>query len=372
MAQGIPLSLVIYLPACSLKQPLTTTLAFCNAIMAKMPQKKNRPARVLARVRKDIGMARRTKGARFKPLSRKNATVVLTQGAVAAPKRVFGTRHGRQRSIRQCIKLLDARLPQTLGLPRAVGPYTVMRTTTLVNSSAKFVMFAPFFNTSTTSWYDWCGIESVDPAQNVIYNNNTKPINMPMLALGEACSVVPAAMTVQVMNPSSLNHATGIFAMARLNQSMCLGTQPTGVTYNDMVQRVISYFSPRMLTGGRLALRAVKSSAYPLDMNEYADFNPIQKYNDLYTWNSSSVRPAALSPICFVQDVNQNPQGIEFMVTIEWRVRFDPGHPAAATHTYHETLPDEIWNGIVKGASDAGHGVEDVAEEVADLGDPFN
>lgn len=345
--------------------------------MAKLPQKKNRPTRVLARVRKDVGMARRVKRTRSMAATRKNATVVLAQGAFSAPRRAFGTRHGRPRSIRQCMKLLDARVPRTLGLPRAVGPYTVMRTSTMVSSSSNFVMFAPFMcknsGDSGEFWYDWCGIESVDAAQDITAANNTKQFKMPMLHLGEACSVVPAAMTVQVMNPSSLNNATGVFAMARLNQQMCLGTQPAGVTWNSMVQQIISYYSPRMLTGGRLALRAVKCNAYPLDMGEYADFNPIHKPSfNHFTWYNNNTRPAALSPICFVQDNDQAPQTIEFLVTIEWRVRFDPGHPATSTHTFHETLPDEVWGGVVKAASEAGHGVEDVAEEAANIGDPFD
>jgi hypothetical protein len=59
---------------------------------------------------------------------------------------------------------------------------------------------------------------------------------------------------------------------------------------------------------------------------------------------------------------------LEFMVTIEWRVRFDPGNPATATHTHHDTLGDEAWNGLIRAACAVGHGVEELSEDVAAAG----
>jgi hypothetical protein len=190
---------------------------------------------------------------------------------------------------------------------------------------------------------------------------------MPMLGLGEACEVVPASMTVQVMNPASLQSADGVFAMARVNQQLSLGGSPAGLTYREMAARVISFYSPRMLTGGKLAIRGVKCSAYPLDMNEYATFAPVHQSSGNSGWDSNGLRPAALSPIVFVQE-NAVPKQLEFMITIEWRVRFDPGNPATASHTYHETLSDEAWSGLIKSVSNAGSGVEELSEDVATLG----
>jgi len=190
---------------------------------------------------------------------------------------------------------------------------------------------------------------------------------MPMLGLGKACELVPAAMTVQVMNPASLQSADGVFAMARVNQQLSLGGSPAGLTYREMAARVISFYSPRMLTGGKLAIRGVKCSAYPLDMNEYATFAPVNPLSGDFTWDSTAIRPAALSPIVFCQE-NVAPKQLEFMITIEWRVRFDPGNPATASHTFHESLSDEAWNGLIKSVSNAGSGVEELSEDVATLG----
>ncbi len=337
--------------------------------------KPRRVLRDLRRVKKDI-LKKKGGGSKL-GYSRRNATVVLAQSAVAAPKRNFGSKvkgsRGRASvaSLRRC---LDARIPRTLGLPRAVGPYTVIRTTALHTSSAEFILFCPFMADSlsvgayTPSWLDFCGVEDVAATSDITAPTNTRPIRMPMLGLGSACEVVPAALTVQLMNPASLQTADGVFAMTRVNQQLMLGSSPAGLTWQEMGARVIAFYSPRMLTGGKLAIRGVKCSSYPLDMNEYASFCPVLQHSGAdFQWNTNMFRPAALAPIVFVQE-NAVPKQLEFMVTIEWRVRFDPGNPATASHTYHETLSDEAWNGLIKSVSNAGSGVEELAEDVATFG----
>ena len=318
-------------------------------------------ARDLRKVKKDLKA--KPKG---RQMQKKNATIVLAQGAVAVPKKNFGTKAFKGNSARAMIKALDARLPRTLGLPRAVGPSTVIRTTRLISSSAKFVMFAPFYDTSVGKWLDWCGIESVVGTSDVTAASNTLPINMPLAHLESACQIVPAALTVQVMNAASLQSAMGVFAMTRVNQQLDLGSS-VGISYDEMAARVISFYSPRMLTGGKLSLRGVKCSAYPLDMSEYSDFASIVSNSGALTWDNSK-RPSALSPIVIAQE-NTTSQALEYMVTIEWRVRFDPGNPATASHTYHDSLPDAVWNDVIKMASAAGHGVEELSEDVAAAGE---
>lgn len=320
---------------------------------------------MLAKVRKDLVKKKRTNG---KPLARRNATVVLAQGALAVPRKNFGSKMEGRKNVSALVRCLDARVPRTLGLPRAVGPYTVIRTTRLHASAANFVMFNPFMNTTggNDRWLNWCGIESVVSSDPILGTHNTAPINMPMLGLDAACEVVPAALTVQVMNPSSLQSADGVFAMARVNQSLSMGRSGT-ISYDELASRFVSFYTPRLLTGGKLALRGVKCSAYPLDMTEYAAFLPVRQDITLpFTWNEN-IKPSALTPIVFVQN-NAIPQILEFMITIEWRVRFDPGNPATASHSFHNTLADECWNDVIRAASSTGHGVEELAEVVADGG----
>jgi len=336
--------------------------------MGKGP-KATKASKILAKVRKD--MKTKSKPAKGVTMRRRDATIVLTQGAVAAPRQNFGSRVPGKMSTSKMIQCLDARVPRTLGLPRAVGPYTVMRTTVLHKSSSRYIQFCPFLSDADPAaprarWYNWCGVEAVTSTSGITAADNTKAIAMPLSGLGDSCELVPAALTVQVMNDNALDNANGIFAMGRVNQALALGESDATLLYDDMIARFISFYSPRMLTGGKLCLRGVKSSAYPINMNEYAEFAPVHEHNTVFTW-SPIQKPAALAPIVFAQ-LTDTPVNIQFMVTIEWRVRFDPGNPATATHTHHDTLADEAWNDVVKTMSAVGHGVEELSEDTAAAG----
>lgn len=323
--------------------------------------------KTIARVRKDLKVKPKAR----KSVARRDATIVLAQGAMAPPRKNFGTKPAPKKAgVGSLVKCLDARVPRTLGLPRAVGPYTVIRTTKLLKTNSSFVMLAPFAIESTGSaghaWRNWCGITGVDPALPVSDPGNTVPVVMPMQELGNACEVVPAALTVQVMNPAPLQTASGVYAMSRINQQLSLGGSTA--SYADMTGRILSFYSPRLLTGGKLSLRGVKCSSYPLDMSEYSHFAPINSTTDAaFEWANTRIAPAALAPIVIVQD-NPLPQFLEYMVTIEWRVRFDPGNPATASHTHHDTLSDEAWNSVTRVMSSVGHGVEELSEDALEAG----
>lgn len=213
--------------------------------MVKAYEKKSL-RRTLSRVRRDVRAGKKTKRA---SISKKDATIVLAQGVSAAPRRNFGTKNVSQckngESVRACIASLDARVPTTIGLPRAVGPYTVMRTSKLIGSSRDLIMFCPFYRSHSDAtpnahgWYSWCGVQSVNSALAVNDPHNTEPVTMPLSFLGAAAEVVPAAMTVQVMNPAAIQGADGIFAMARVNQQLDLGRTTTN--WFDMKDRLFRF-----------------------------------------------------------------------------------------------------------------------------------
>lgn len=301
--------------------------------------------------------------------TRSKATRVLAQGAGALPRRAFGATTSQGTSLRRrYLHGLNARLPLHLGLPRPVGPYQVIRTSKLHTSSAGVVIFAPLMHNNASSnghpvWFHACGVEEnlVGPINAA---NGAQMIDMPMSGLGSAADMVPAALTVQVMNKASLQEATGLFTMGRVAQQLCLGGETRSwLTFKTEFD---SFFKPRLLTGGKLALRGVTCNAVPINMNEFSDFLPGKPaVTAPFTWGPD-VTPAALSPIVFTQ--SGTPVEISYLVTIEWRVRFDPFHPAAASHTFHPSTPDAVWNGIIGAATAAGHGVVDIADEVADIG----
>lgn len=89
--------------------------------------------------------------------------------------------------------------------------------------------------------------------------------------------------------------------------------------------------------------------------------------NSTITWNNSAndVIPDGFGPLfCF------NPSGVtlDYLVTCEWRVRFDPANPAQATHTHHPAAPDRTWSNLLKNMEAEGNGVKDIVEMVADVG----
>jgi len=322
--------------------------------------------KTLAKVRKDLKLKKTSKNRS----GRTAATIVLAQGAVAPPRKNFGTRSaGKKSNPSTLARCLDARVPRTLGLPRAVAPYTVIRTTKMHRSTSSVLLFGTFMNEQTagTHWRNWCGIEAVDSSLAIDAADNTKAITMEMSSIGYGACLVPSAITVQVMCPKPLQIAGGLFAMCRVNQNMDVGGSAR--TYDNLRDTIISYFSPRMLTGGKLALRGVKCSAAPMDMGEYSDFCPLEASTDhTFTWYSATGRPAALTPIAFVRDAESADEPMSFMITVEWRVRFDPQNPAAASHTHHDTLSDEAWNQVQKTMAMAGHGVEELAQDATEAG----
>jgi len=292
---------------------------------------------------------------------------ILYQGVAETAKKNFGSQIEKRRTLAALVRALDAKVTRTLGLPRAVGPYTVIRTNQLVSTTAdsNFILFSPIrYNETSTNgkWLTSCGIMQVGGSGTAVNAaNGAQFIPTPVSGLGDAANLVPASMTVQVVNSKPLESAQGSYFMGRVSQPFDYGGQTD--TWSNLRSRFISYFSPRMLAGGKLALRGVQCSAYPLDMNDYADFT--ERSNTFTTTWSKQYEPCCLSPIVFVSNQQSVADSIQFLVTMEWRVRFDPSHPAAASHTYHETLSDKLWNDVQKAVGAGTHGVEELAELVA-------
>jgi hypothetical protein len=217
---------------------------------------------------------------------------------------------------------------------------------------------------SSIAAYPLDATKAFDDATNTVF------VDSPLGSLGDASEIVPSKYTVQVMNAHSLNNAQGLFMMTRVNQQLALGG--TSGNWDELAHNVVAYYSPRVLTGGKLALRGVVSSAYPLNMNEYAAFAPVIKQDEVTTGDkwATNINPGAMTPIVFLNETTGDGLSfpIEFLVTMEVRVRFSPLNPATASHSYHAPMGDSAWNDLIKCASSIGHGVMDIVETVADAG----
>jgi hypothetical protein len=186
----------------------------------------------------------------------------------------------------------------------------------------------------------------------------------------ENVQLVPAAISVQIMFPAQVAGSGGFATIGRLHTLSKL--QNNSRTWDTFANQFISYNSPRLCAGGKLALRGVTMSATPYNMNELADFTPVRAVADTtFTWGQgSSADFAGFCPMVVVNDLRDGELVgvLRYLVTIEWRVRFDPSNPAQAAHTTHAPATESMWAKAIAESERLGHGCEDIAERVADYG----
>jgi len=316
-------------------------------------------------------MARRLKNGESKKRKgkkggmRAHASRVLAPGTGATVRRAFGG-NNTARLARTLIRSLNARLPIEPGLPRPVGPYTVVTTTRLIDMNSGFCIIAPVLKktASGATWVSSCALSAVNMQLAVNAENNTFAHSIPPpCELDSAAECVPSAISIQVMNGNALQTTSGVIAIGRVNQQLHLDTETA--SWTELGARFVSYYSPRLVSAPKLALRGVRCSSYPLNMDEYSHFAKILPSAG-YISMDTDYSCGAFAPMCIFQ--TGDPINLAVMVHIKWRVRFDPLHPATASHTFHPHTPDGVWATAVKACSEAGHGVEDIAEAVANTG----
>jgi hypothetical protein len=297
-----------------------------------------------------------------RPTNRRNATRVLATGVGATVPRAFG---GKTGSTLQC---WDAKHPSHLPLPRAVGPYTTIRATKRVqiNSVANIIgSYQDYVQGSyRAAWSE---------AIMVTSDTSSDPINGPTNAfvhcvdlggLGSAATLVPSALSVQIMCPTALQTATGIVYAGVMNtQADIAGRTEVWDTY---MEKFVQFQNPRLLAASKLALRGVQINSYPLNMSEVANFTPLRRDGDgAFSWTSEDFRPVGWAPIVIF---NPSEAALELLITIEYRVRFDLDHPASASHKHHPVATDSTWDRLSRGAAALGNGVLDIADVVANTG----
>lgn len=301
---------------------------------------------------------------RSRPATRSTAQRVLAQGVAAVPRRAFGTSYGSD------LRVWDAKMPFHLPLPRAVGPYTVIRTTRRVQMSARVAIFGcyKFPSDRTGQWTDICVSRDVAAADPINGANNVHSYAMPLSGLGSAATVCPSAFSVQIMNPEALQNTKGIVYMGTMNTQAKVGGRAE--SWDSWGDKFIQFQNPRLTSAGKLALKGVQIDSYPLNMGDVSEFTPLStaSVGSAYTWDTTQPEPAGWAPIIVV-NANQ-PEGpdLEFLVTTEWRVRFDLDNPASASHSQHSTASDSLWDRLMRSATARGHNVRDISDAVSEAG----
>jgi len=304
---------------------------------------------------------------------RSRADKVLAQGTGKAVSRPFGS---RQRAVG--LEGWDAFSPAHLPLPRSVAPYTVVKTTSLLTSSARVNIFGSFARTINTEdnksrWSLYGALFSVNSANpiNAASNTRLEPIPFPGVPVtGTGITAVPSAISVQVMNPNPLQTTEGIVAGAVCKTQLDLRGRTE--TWAEFGSEFISFMRPRLMSAGKLALRGVQLDAVPLNMNALSDFRPLSSSGAAdVTWDTSqSHYPEGWSPIVIINNGSSEtpPLSLNYLVTVEWRVRFDIGNPAVSSHTHHGVTSDAHWDNLIKAAESRAHGAMDIVERVASAG----
>lgn len=253
-----------------------------------------------------------------------------------------------------------------LPLPRATGPYTVVRTTQLLQFGTNLEILGPFWDRSASKWSDLCAVEVKDQDQTLGTANNivTHPF---MMIRGNAswsgAQVTPAAFSVQVMNPEALQASKGIIYIGRIRTALKL-SDTTSITGKVLANELVSYNNPRLCSAAKLAFRGVQVDGVPFNMSELANFTDLSAPT-FTSYGSDSPDPLGYAPI-FIY--NPDKIALQLLVCCEWRVRFDPSNPAQATHIHHAPASESVWAQAQHTAESIGNGVVDIADRVANIG----
>jgi len=224
-----------------------------------------------------------------------------------------------------------------------------------------------------TQWTNLCCISSANSAQAINYANNAVFNSMPGIndtVLGGTVSLVPSAMTVQCMNPEALQTTHGIvYAGGMQMVPKLLGDTRT---WDEAAQQFVAFQRPRLCAAAKLALTGVEHSLVPMNMNVLSEFTNLATIigaPTVATWGNAAGQ-VAVEPVGFAPFVVYNPDEIDlqFLVTVEYRMRFDLAHPAASTHQFHDPASMGAWHSAIKGMTELGHGVRDIAQVVAEAG----
>jgi len=301
--------------------------------------------------------------------------VGIKQGVGAVTKSAFPKPQARRKAAAKKANLrqvLNAMNPAHLPLPRAVGAYTVVRTTDIFQAPNRFSLFGTFKGPANefteTTWLNIVGVSSVTSTSPI---NGTGNANFrASAALADAAingaKMVPAAMTVQIMNPDALQMTSGIVYIGRAKTVLDL--MGDSRTWDNVAQELVAYSAPRLCSAGKLALRGVQVSAVPNNMSVLSDFCPrVSSPSGAQTWTKATY-PTDLEGLAPIFIYNPNGVPLQLLVTVEWRMRFDPLNPAYASHVNHTPASEATWAKVISDAEACGHGVEDIADVVADMG----
>lgn len=321
---------------------------------------------------------------------RSTADTVQAQGTGRAVRVPFGPGGGGGKSVipRLPSGCWDAFSSSHAPLPRAVGAYTVVRTTRLITTSSRFAMVGTFGRYGGADgaadgralWTNICCATETSPGPvagaigstpSTTFYGIPTPVPTSLAGTQGSGTLCPSAVSVQVMGQDSLSSASGQIAAA-----VCpvrLDLRGTTRTWPELEAQFISYFRPRLMSAGKLTLRGIQMDSHPLSMSDVSEFRGMHEFGlDVagVTPASWSLADAPYDPTGWAPMVIYNPgsANLSLLITFEWRVRFDLSNPAVASHSHHGVSSDVSWEKHIAAATRQLPGVIDIVEKVANTG----
>lgn len=327
--------------------------------------------------RRRTALARRRRRApRRNPDSQRLAGI--KQGVGRAVARAFGSAPVRRRrrggrgkrgmttGYHPC--LMDAFHHGHLPLPRPTGPYTVIRTTQLIATDDPLMIFGPTVG-DDGYWTNTIAYGIKDVNSTIATANNTYQYTMVNMktASWNAAQLVPAAFSVQLMNPQAIQSTNGIVYAGRLRTEWKIAEAPNrGSTGLAVANQFISYNNPRLLSAAKLAFRGVQTDCVPFNMSYLANFTTQDQFDpQAITVSATTPNQRGFGPQFYY---NPNKISLQYLVCVEWRVRFDPANPAQAAHVQYNHADESVWMRCLHAAEAMGNGVIDIADKVAETG----
>jgi len=307
---------------------------------------------------------------------RANADRAQAQGVGAITQVPFGNKRDRKEPAKHGIGLecWDALSSCHLPLPRAVGPYLTVRLTRRFSTKDAVNVFGFFQNDFATGMGPvWTNLVHVacpvgqtasNPAAHAQWHH------VDTSTLGPAATWTPAAMTVQIMNANALASSVGILYAGVLSTQTPYGG--SAVPWHNLGEDFVQFMRPRMMSAGKLVMRGVQVQTYPLNMATLADFTPVHTLDTPAAVWPATIQPSGFAPIVVYNPTRGSPAAevleLDYLVTTEWRVRFDLSSAASAAHVLHPAATESQWNSKIEQALKLGHGVVDIVERVANIG----
>jgi len=316
--------------------------------------------------RRRAALARSFRGRRAAPRRRMNNDSSLLRGIKQGVGRAVAVPYGGRSMTRAHPCCHDAFHYAHLPLPRAVGPYSIVRTTQVLQTNKLCVAFGPFYDHSAGRWSDICGVSFNDENATVGNASNVNVLKFDSIrnnSSWQGAQCTPSAFSVQVMNPAALQTTSGIIYIGRIRTALKWSEDLSSTVKSKFIE-FINYNGPRLCSAAKLAFRGVQVDLVPYNMSELANFTPLS--DPTFTqYGAASPNPYGFAPMLIY-----NPQGVDlqYLICAEWRVRFDPSNPAQATHQLHPPASESVWAQIQHQAEALGNGVIDIAERVANTG----